>query len=56
MDIWEEADWVEVNGEVNGGKGDVISMISNSNFDVEAFLHREWMVNSKGITPSFSLC
>lgn len=56
MDSWEEVDWVEVNGEVNGGKGEVISLVFESHLDVETFLHHEWMGNSKGVTLSLSLC
>lgn len=56
IDCCEEADWVEVNGEVNGGKGDVISLVYDSYFGVAALLYCEWMGNSKGLTPRFSLC
>lgn len=54
--IVEEANWVEVNGGVNGGEDDVISLVSDLYFDVATLLHREWIGNSKGVTPIFSLC
>lgn len=56
MDCCEEADWVEVNGELNGEKGDVISQVYDLDFDVADLLCCDWMGNSKGVTPSFSLC
>jgi len=45
-----------VDGEVNGWKGDVISLVSNSDVDEVTFLHRGGMGNLKGVTPSLSLC
>ena len=44
-----------MNGEVNGWKGDVISLVSDSDLDEVTFLHRGGMGNSKGFTPSLSL-
>ena len=41
---------------MNGWKGDVISLVSHSNLDVVTFLHSGGMGNSKGMTPSLSLC
>lgn len=52
VDCWEEVDWVEV----NGWKGEVILLVSDSDLYVITFLHCEWMGNSKGVTWSLSLC
>ena len=45
-----------MDGEVNGWKGDVISLVSNSDLYEVTFLRRGGMGNMKGVTPSLSLC
>ena len=45
-----------MDGEVNGWKGDVISLVSDSHLDEVTFLCCGGMGNSKGVTPSLSLC
>ena len=45
-----------MDGEVNGWKGDVISLVSDYDLDATTFLRCGGMENSKGFTPSFSLC
>ena len=49
-------DCVEVDGEVNGWKADVISLVSDLDVDEVTFLRRGGMGNSKGVTPRLSLC
>ena len=44
-----------MNGELNGWKGDVISLVSDSDLDVITFLRHGGMGNSKGVTPSFAI-
>lgn len=39
-----------------GWKGDVISLVSNSNLGEVTFLHHGGIGNSKWVTPSLSLC
>ena len=41
---------------MNGWKGEVISLVSDSDLDVINFLCCGGMGNSKGVTPSLSLC
>ena len=45
-----------MDGEVNGWKGDVILLVSDLDLDEVTFLHHGGMGNSKGVTPSLSLC
>ena len=45
-----------MDGEVNGWKGDAISLVSDTYVDEVTFLRHAGMGNSKGVTPSLSLC
>lgn len=56
LDIWEVVDWVEVDEWIDRWKGDVISLVSDSNTDEVIFLRHGGIGKSKGVTPSFPLC
>jgi len=45
-----------MDGEVNGWKGDVTSLVFDLDLDVITFLCHGGMGNSKGVTKNISLC